>query len=264
MSSPSPRPSVLVTGGALRLGAALCQSFAAAGWRVICHYNRSADAALALQTNLRSQGKQVELIQADLADESQRRRMMEQAGPVRALVNSASLFEPDTGLTLDIELARQQLEVNLLAPLQLAQLLAQQEIDAPQQHVPCVIHILDQKVLNLNPDYFSYTLSKLALERAVALQAQALAPHVRVCGIAPGLLFVSGPQSVENLQQASRVNLMRRPTAAADVAATAVFFARNDSITGVTLAVDNGQHLVPLERDVMFVVDHLLTKAARV
>lgn len=264
MSSLSTPPAVLITGGALRLGAALCESFAAAGWRVICHYNHSVDAAQALQRDLQARDKQLELIQADLADESQRRRMMELAGPLQALVNNASLFEPDTGLTFDTELARRQLEVNLLAPLQLAQLLAQNRLHDPQQHAPCVIHILDQKVLNLNPDYFSYTISKLALERAVALQAQALAPHVRVCGIAPGLLFVSGPQSVENLQHASRVNLMRRPTAASDVAATAVFLAQNASITGATLAVDNGQHLVPLERDVMFVVDQLLTKVTHV
>jgi NAD(P)-dependent dehydrogenase (short-subunit alcohol dehydrogenase family) len=79
-----------------------------------------------------------------------------------------------------------------------------------------------------------------------------------VCAVAPGLMYVSGPQSVENFERASRVNLMRRPTDPAQVAASCLFLAQNPCITGVTLTVDNGQHLVPLPRDVMFVVDEVM------
>jgi len=118
--------------------------------------------------------------------------------------------------------------------------------------------VLDQKVYNLNPDYFSYTVSKLALERAVALQAQSLAPAVRVCGVAPGILFESGPQDHDNFQKAARANLLRRPIDPADVARSCVFLAGTPSVTGSILSVDNGQHLVPLPRDIMFVVDDLL------
>jgi NAD(P)-dependent dehydrogenase (short-subunit alcohol dehydrogenase family) len=156
--------------------------------------------------------------------------------------------------------ARSQLEVNLLAPLALAGLMAQSLAKTPPQELAglrSVIHVLDQKVFNLNPDYFSYTVSKLALERAVALQAQALAPALRVCGVAPGLMFLSGPQSQANFDQAGRVNLMRLATDPVQVAASCLFLADNPCITGVTLTVDNGQHLVPLPRDVMFVVEAL-------
>lgn len=256
---------VLITGGARRLGAEFCRAFAAAGWHVICHYHHSHDDASALQASLRALGASVDLVQADLGDEGQRADMMRTVsarhGHIHALINNASLFEPDTGLQWQPNLARRQLEVNLLAPLALATWVARQPA-TPHATPACVIHVLDQKVLNLNPDYFSYTVSKLALERAVALQAQALAPDVRVCGIAPGLLYESGPQSTENLRVANRVNLLRRPTAPRDVARTALFFAETPSITGVTLAVDNGQHLVPLERDVMFVVDELIKSTA--
>jgi NAD(P)-dependent dehydrogenase (short-subunit alcohol dehydrogenase family) len=112
-------------------------------------------------------------------------------------------------------------------------------------------------VFNLNPDYFSYTVSKLALERSVALQAQALAPRVRVCGVAPGLMFLSGPQTQANFDQASRINLLQRAIDPAQVAATCLFIAQNAALNGVTLPVDNGQHLVPLSRDVMFAVNDL-------
>jgi len=88
----------------------------------------------------------------------------------------------------------------------------------------------------------------------VALQAQALAPALRVCGVAPGLMFLSGPQTAHNFAQASQVNLMRTALDPQRVAQTCVFLAENPCITGTTLCVDNGQHLVPLARDVMFTV----------
>ena len=249
---------VLVTGGAHRLGAEIVRQFAAAGWRVWCHYQRSADAAKALQAELQAAGGHVECVQADLAQSADVARMVthiaQTTGPLDCLVNNASLFEPDTGDAMDLPGTRQQLEVNLIAPLSLASLMAQQAMPKATPGQRSVIHILDQKVFNLNPDYFSYTVSKLALERSVALQAQALAP-LRVCGVAPGLMFLSGPQTQENFDRASRVNLLREPIDPAQVAATCLFLAQNPCITGTTICVDNGQHLVPLERDVMFLAD---------
>ncbi|WP_090044836.1 SDR family oxidoreductase [Limnohabitans sp. 2KL-27] len=249
---------VLVTGGAHRLGAEIVRQFAAAGWRVWCHYQRSETVARTLQAELRAQGAVVELVRSDLAQSADVERMMahivHDSGPLDCLVNNASLFEPDEGTQMDLPGTRLQLEVNLIAPMTLASLMAQQTAPEATPGQRSVIHILDQKVFNLNPDYFSYTVSKLALERAVALQAQALAP-LRVCGVAPGLMFLSGPQTQDNFDRASRVNLLRQPIDPAQVAATCLFLAQNPCITGTTVCVDNGQHLVPLARDVMFLAD---------
>lgn len=249
--------SVLVTGGAQRLGAMLCTAFAQAGWTVWCHYQRSETEAQALVEGLRGQGHVAHIVQADLSSESERQRMMDHIasqGGVHCLVNNASLFEDDAAAAFDIEAVRRQMEVNLLAPLSLSALMAR---SLPAHAAPgacSILHVLDQKVFNLNPDYFSYTVSKLALERSVALQAQALAPAVRVCGVAPGLMFISGPQSPENFAQAGKVNLMQTALDPSQVAKACVFLAENPCITGTTLCVDNGQHLVPLARDVMFAV----------
>ena len=249
--------NVLVTGGAQRLGALLCTAFAQAGWTVWCHYQRSGVEAQALVDGLRAQGFSAHSVQADLASEPERQRMMDHIasqGGLHCLVNNASLFEEDAAAVFDIEAVRRQMEVNLLAPLSLSALMAK---NLPADAAPgacSILHVLDQKVFNLNPDYFSYTVSKLALERSVALQAQALAPALRVCGVAPGLMFISGPQTQDNFDQASRINLMQKALDPTQVAKSCVFLAENPCITGTTLCVDNGQHLVPLARDVMFAV----------
>jgi NAD(P)-dependent dehydrogenase (short-subunit alcohol dehydrogenase family) len=247
---------VLITGGAQRLGALLCRAFAHAGWEVWCHYQRSGDLAHALVAELRDAGFSAYAVHADLALEAQRLHLMEQVvaqgGALHCLVNNASLFEEDAADALDVDAVRRQLEVNLLAPLSLSALMAKR---LPSDAAPgdcSIIHVLDQKVFNLNPDYFSYTVSKLALERSVALQAQALAPALRVCGVAPGLMFVSGDQTQDNFERSSRVNLMQTTLDPQRVAQSVLFLAENPCITGVTLSVDNGQHLVPLARDVMF------------
>lgn len=254
---------VLVTGGSARLGREFCLAFARAGWCVVCHYRDSAAAAQQTCAELRALGRQAHAVQADLGQPGAVARLFEQVLAATgqapdALVNNASQFEPDSDPQTCVtpELLASLLQVNLSAPLQLAGLLAQARSQRGQGGDACAIHVLDQKVFNLNPDYFSYTVTKLALERAVALQAQALAPWLRVVGLAPGLMYQSGPQTPENFAAASQVNLLCRPIDPARVAQAAVFLAGNDAITGTTLSVDNGQHLVPLACDVMFLPPH--------
>ena len=252
----TPDRCVLVTGAAHRLGAEIATAFARAGWQVACHYERSQAAAEALVQRLQAEGGRAFAVQGSLASEGDAVALFAAAqaqGRVGCVVNNASTFFPDEGRDFQSTQALHQLQVNLLAPLMLGR-----ELARVAQGDASVLHILDQKVFNLNPDYFSYTVSKLALERAVALQAQSLAPAVRVCGVAPGLMYLSGPQTRDNFERAASANLLRRPTDPADVARTCLFLASTASITGTVVSVDNGQHLVPLPRDIMFVVDDLL------
>jgi NAD(P)-dependent dehydrogenase (short-subunit alcohol dehydrogenase family) len=255
--------TVLITGGAHRLGAALVRAFAATGWRVFLHYGKSQSAATALADELVKLGHPVSTVQADLQSSESRKAMMDkvysQADHLDCLINNASQFEADSADAFDATEASNQWSVNLMAPLDLTQILAKRNVQTGHA-ASCVIHVLDQKVFNLNPDYFSYTVGKLALERTVALQAQALAPCVRVCGVAPGLMYVSGPQSPENFELAASMNLMQKPIDPQNVANACLFLAQNEGITGVSLSVDNGQHLVASNRDVMFVAQEQLDK----
>ena len=263
MSETSSPSWVLVTGAAHRLGREIALAFARAGWRVLCHYRHSQAQALQTQQQVRAAGGLCELVSMDLAQPDAAARLLalcaEVAGRApRCIVNNASIFEADDAASASAHQLQQHLQTNTVTPLLLANALANwvhaHDALAPHGHYS-VVHVLDQKVHNLNPDYFSYTVSKLALAASVALQAQALAPQVRVCGVSPGRMFLSGPQTQDNFDRASRVNLLRAPIQPADVAACARFIAENTSLNGCTLQTDNGQHLVPLARDVMFAVD---------
>ena len=273
------RSWALITGGSVRLGREIGLAFARAGWNVACHYNHSETQAHALCAELRGMGVDAMAVQGDLEDEASCQRIFDTTvamtgTALQCVVNNASLFVPDEGTDFDEAQALAQIKVNLMAPMRFGKWMAALHkapslgesktaaaTSAPAlaqaSAKPSVIHVLDQKVFNLNPDYFSYTLSKLALERAVSLQAQSLAPTLRVNAVAPGLMYLSGPQTQDNFNRAASANLLRQPINPADVASSVVFLAGNASITGTTVRVDNGQHLVPLARDVMFVVEEL-------
>jgi len=257
------RSWALITGGSVRLGREIGLAFARAGWNVACHYKRSDAEAHALCAELRTLGVDALAVQGDLEDETSCQSIFDTTTAItgtalQCVVNNASLFVPDEGADFDEAQALAQIKVNLMAPMRFGKWMAALHANDAAAHAkPSVIHVLDQKVFNLNPDYFSYTLSKLALERAVSLQAQSLAPTLRVNAVAPGLMYLSGPQTQDNFNRAASANLLRQPINPADVASSVVFLAGNASITGTTVHVDNGQHLVPLARDVMFVVEEL-------
>jgi NAD(P)-dependent dehydrogenase (short-subunit alcohol dehydrogenase family) len=276
------RSWALITGGSVRLGREIGLAFARAGWNVACHYNRSEVEAHALCAELRTLGVDALTVQGELEDEASCQSIFDTTvattgTALQCVVNNASLFVPDEANDFDEAKALAQIKVNLMAPMRFGKWMAVLHEDNSEEATgiksadtttpasasathhakPSVIHVLDQKVFNLNPDYFSYTLSKLALERAVSLQAQSLAPTLRVNAVAPGLMYLSGPQTQDNFNRASQANLLRHPINPADVASSVVFLAGNASITGTTVRVDNGQHLVPLARDVMFVVEEL-------
>ena len=255
------RPVALVTGAGQRIGRVIALDLAAHGWDVAVHYRSSAAAAAQTVAAARAAGARAEAFAADLALEADCEALLptvaQALGRVDAVVNNASLFEYDDVASFNMATLDRAWRANTAPAVILARALHRLLAD---DRSGVVVNLLDQKLWNPNPDYFSYTLSKSALEAATTLLAQALAPRVRVCGVAPGLMYLSGPQTPDNFAQAAQANLMRRPTDPMDVARTCLFLAGTPSITGTTVSVDNGQHLVPTPRDIMFVVDELLNK----
>ncbi|WBY03622.1 SDR family oxidoreductase [Ramlibacter tataouinensis] len=258
----------MITGGSRRLGREICMAFAQRGWNIVCHYRDSAAEAGDVVEQARTLGVQALALQGSLDSEGDAESLFHRAcagigEAPSCIVNNASTFLPDAATDFVAQSFLRQLQTNLLVPLVLGKLLHASWSQASHASgVASVVNVLDQKVYNLNPDYYSYTLTKLALERATIQQAQALAPTLRVNSVVPGLMYPSGPQTLENFRMAASANLLRRPVEPARVAEAVFFMASNDGITGTSVCVDNGQHLVPLPRDIMFVVDDLLRKNA--
>ncbi|WP_096667299.1 SDR family oxidoreductase [Polaromonas sp. AET17H-212] len=260
MKPASPAPVVLVTGAARRLGREIALALAAGGWRVAVHYRGSKEDATKTVADCVALAVDSELFYADLEDETAVRGLLPQViqhfGQVDAVVNNASTFEHDSATSFGFASLEKHLRSNTGAAIMLAQALhahvlarqASAAVTGPTGRF-AVVNLLDQKLWNPNPDFFSYTLSKAALEAANTMLAMALAPQVRVVGVAPGLTLTSHLLSDEKFQALHKLSPLGRSSSAADVAATVRFALENASITGTTLLVDGGQHLMKFERD---------------
>lgn len=249
---------MLVTGAARRLGREIALELARAGFDIAVHCHASADDAERTAAAVRALGRRAAVLPADLADEAQARALVRRAvaalGPLAAVVNNASVFRDDDARRFTYASLDAHMRTNLGAPVVLAQALhdATLEHGAGAVPAPCVVNLLDQKLWNPNPDFLSYTCSKFALEGATRMLALALAPKLRVVGVAPGITLPSADQSAAGFAQAHARTPLGRSSTPADVARTVRFAIESPAITGSTLIVDGGQHLWPSPRDVIF------------
>jgi NAD(P)-dependent dehydrogenase (short-subunit alcohol dehydrogenase family) len=248
----TPRPVALVTGAARRIGRVIALDLAAAGWSVAVHAHRSIDDAQQTAADVRAAGGRAEVYAADLSDESACAALVPwvhgEMGRLDAVVNNASLFEHDEVASFGTAALERHLRANTVAPVLLARALHALGGSG------VVVNLLDQKLWNPNPDHFSYTLSKAALLSATTMLAQALAPRVRVCGVAPGVTLPSGDMNAAEFAASHRLTPLQRSSTPEDVARAVRFLLESPAITGTTLLVDGGQHLQAQPRDVMFLV----------
>jgi Dehydrogenases with different specificities (related to short-chain alcohol dehydrogenases) len=244
------RPAILVTGGAKRIGRAIATAFGEAGWHVVIHYGNSREQAEALAGELPS----AEAVQCDLDDWD--------AGPAliselaqrlvdwRVLINCAGVFSFDSAENLQPSVFDTAMQVNAGSPARIGQAFL---AHARSDHGRRLINVTDQKLLNPNPDFFSYSMSKYALAGTVPMLSMARHdPRDRVYGLAPGAILASHDQSEAETEISHRMNLLRRKTTAADIADAAMFLSGGWLESGQTLFVDSGQHLLSQSRDVLF------------
>lgn len=248
-------PVVLITGAAKRIGRCIALTMAQRGWDVAIHFNQSETEARNLEAEIRALGRRALCVTANLSDQDAVKQIIPRViaglGSVQCVVNNASVFEVDTAANFSQTLLDHHMHINLVAPVLLAQALHHA---TPKNQQSCVINILDQKILNLNPDFFSYTLSKAALQCATTTLAQALAPTVRVVGLAPGATLPSIHQDDNNFARSHQLAALGQSSTPEDIADAVHYLATARAVTGTILAVDGGQHLIPLARDVMYVV----------
>jgi NAD(P)-dependent dehydrogenase (short-subunit alcohol dehydrogenase family) len=236
--------AALVTGAARRIGRAIALALHEAGYAVAIHARHSRADAEGLRAEIVRTGGRAVVLQADLGEQAAVAGLVASAraalGPLTLLVNNASSFEKDEIGALEVARFDRQLAVNLRAPLFLSEAFAAQ---APHGADPSIVNILDQRVFKLTPQFVSYTLAKSALHAATRMLAQALSPAVRVNAVAPGPTAQSARQLPEDFARQAAAVPLGRGSSPQEVGAAVVYLAGARSVTGVTLAVDGGQHL---------------------
>ena len=235
--------AALITGAARRIGRAIATHLAGEGWDIGIHYNTSRQDAQSLADEVKAAGVDSRLYPADLNDPAAADRLVEVCVKdfphASLLVNSASVFKKDTIANLRPELWDEHLRINALAPILLTRAFHR---FCTRQH--CVINMLDQKVTNATPDFFSYTISKLALHNATRMMAMSLWPKTRVNGIAPGIVLRSGDQTEAQFKAVHNRTPLGIGPSLAEICRAVVLLADTPSITGQVITIDGGRHLL--------------------
>jgi NAD(P)-dependent dehydrogenase (short-subunit alcohol dehydrogenase family) len=248
-----PTRTAIVTGGAKRIGGAITRALAGDGWHVLIHCNTSRAAADALAAEL----PHASVVTADLADPVAAETIMAATiglPPAQLLVNSASRFVYDriedfSAAEFDIHMA-----VNLRAPALLSRAFSAALPDSLTEPA-LVVNLLDAKLSSLNPDYFTYTLSKIGFDGLTELTARSYAPRLRCVGIAPAVTLVSGPQTRENFEAVHGLNPLGRGVTVDDIVSALRFIIATPTFNAQTIVLDGGQRLLGLPRDVAHMVE---------
>ena len=239
--------TAIVTGGAKRIGAEIARALSADGWHLLIHCNRSRTEAEALAAELGNAA----VVTADLADPSAAERIVGALGglpPPKLLVNNASRFIYDSADDFSLDDWEAHQAVNLRAPALLSRAFA-----ARAESGGLIVNLLDAKLSQPNADFFTYTVSKMGFAGLTELLARAYAGRgIRVCGIAPSVTLVSGPQSRANFDQVHGLNALRRGVDVAEIVAALRFIVATPTLTGQTITLDGGQRFLALPRDVQF------------
>lgn len=245
--------TALITGAAIRVGAAMARALATDGWHVAINFHSSRDQAEALLAQIEADGGQGHLVPGDLRDQAVVDGLIAAAGrdapPLGLLINNASLFQNDSALNMSLQSWDNHQAVNLRAPVFLARDFARNLEDG---QTGVVVNLLDNKMFALNPDFFSYTIAKYGLLGATKVLAMELAPRVRVCGIAPGITLPSTNQSKARFYKAHALNPMGKGATLAQLVAALRFILSAPAMTGEVITIDGGQSLEGMPRDVSF------------
>ncbi len=240
--------TAIVTGGAKRIGAALVEALAEDGWDVLIHCNRSRAEAVALAARLgRARVAVSDLASADPC--APLREALAGMPPVGLLVNNASRFEHDDFDDFTLDQWAAHFDTNLRAPALLSRMFA----ELAGEGGGLIVNLLDAKLAQPNPDFFTYTLSKIGMAGLTELTARKLASRqIRVCGIAPSVTLVSGPQSRENFAAVHAMNALGRGVDVLEIVAALRFIIATPTLTGQVITLDGGQRFLGLPRDVQF------------
>ncbi len=239
----------MVTGGAVRIGRAICLELAHRGCNVVVHYRRSGREATALVAELRALGVRAWRVAGDLSREAACERVVaaarRMAGALDCLVNNAGVFHKQSLADADGAALRRELEVNALAPIHLTRAFAAPWVRNRRSAVTRgrVVNIVDRRVGSHETGCVAYLLSKKMAASFTLLAARELAPWVTVNAVAPGPVLPPPGLGADRVRDRAGATPLRRRPSPEDVARAVAFLLEAEAITGQIVFVDGGQHL---------------------
>ena len=200
--------------------------------------DKDADEAL---TDIKVAGVETWKFQSDFSNidnvDSLFEKIESSIGTVDFLINNASVFTPSKLTTLSVRELNHTLSINSIAPFRLSQHMAKQKAEGS------IINILDSRVKRYDMNYAAYQLSKNMLYHMTEMMAVEFAPHIRVNGIAPGIILPPEGKDESHVHKLSQRNLFNRSGKLSDITDTVLFLLSNTFITGEVLYIDGGQNL---------------------
>ncbi len=236
------RKVALVTGGARRIGEAVCRALARRGYSIALHYKTSGAAAEQTAKRIHKDGSVCATFSCDLADaratEDLVPSVIEEFGRLDVLVNSASIFEKSALAEGGLDVWDRHFAVNLKAPYILMRSFAHYAKQGS------IVNILDTHVSRNKTAHAAYLLSKKTLGELTRMAAVEFAPRVRVNAVAPGIILPPGSQTDGYLDRLARQIPLQRKGKVENIAHAVLFLLENDYVTGQIIYADGGEHLI--------------------
>ncbi len=234
--------TALITGAAKRIGEQIALALAAEGVNIVIHYRRSAKEADDLRRRIMDQGVQAWSVGADFENPAEYEtlisRTLSTAGSLEILINSASIFLPDSIQNIDFPSLVRHLQVNAWVPL----ILGREFKNRTERGK--IINLLDTRISGFDPAHTAYILSKQALAVLTRMMAVDFAPRFTVNAVAPGLILPPSGKDQSYLDRLAETIPLKRHGSPGDVAEAVLYLLKSDFITGEVLFVDGGRHLM--------------------
>ena len=234
--------TILITGGATRLGMMIAEHFASKDYNIAIHYNNSDQSAKQLVKTLSTSKNLIKSYQANLLNHSAREHLiktvLEDFSSLNILINNASIFNKTSFLDTDHQTIMEYLNLHLMAPFFLIQYYAKL---CKTGHV---INITDTRITKNKTDYFPYLLSNKSLSNLTLMLATELAPAIKVNEICPGKILPSKDPKIDISDHILQKKLPSKKRSCASQLIETINFIINNNPIGQQFFVDGGEHLL--------------------
>ena len=240
-------PTAFITGGTKRIGRYIAKAFAQKGYDLILHDHSDTSYRDEIEKEYKDFPNNVYFVNANLLDKDAVKILCDDVSSIYTvpdvIIHTASLFEKDNFNDFTRDAWDKHINIHALAPLEITQYFSNKSAHIKNTHKVSVVFLVDQRINNPNPDFFSYTASKMLIANLIQTSAMALCSHMRINGVSPGPTLKNTRQSQDDFDLQSRLTPLEHAVSPDDIASACLFLSETASITGQILTLDSGQSL---------------------